>query len=92
MVIHHTTTTEKRGHYISTIIESSAASSCPAGVLPVVPRPTARTGKDSFATRLEDVPVLYPYIQLSPVDLYHYATSAGVTVPLQTCLFNSARE
>ena len=39
----------RRGFITSVqIIESSAASSCPAGVLPVVARPTARTGKDSF--------------------------------------------
>jgi len=73
-------------------VKNIAAASCPAAVLPVITRPKARTGKDSFATLLKDVPLPYPFIQLSPIDLYDYSTSAGVTTPLQTCLFNSARE
>jgi len=54
--------------------------------------PNVWTGKDSFATHLKDVPVLYPYTYPSAVDHYDHATSASVSVPRQTCLFNSARE
>jgi len=50
------------------------------------------TSKDRFATPLRDVPGLYPYTYLSPVDHYDNAISASVPVPRQTCLFDSARE
>jgi hypothetical protein len=61
MVIHHTTTTKKKCHFISTIIESSAAASCHA----FVTQPKVWTSKDSSATRLRDIPVSYSHIHLS---------------------------
>ena len=92
MVKHHATTTKKRRHFIRTEYRVLCCRVLPGQSPTVVTRPKVRTGEDSFATRIGDVPVVYPYIQLSPVDLYDYATSAGVTMLLQTCLFNSARE
>jgi len=44
-------------------------------------QPNVWTAKDSFAIQLIDVPVLYIYTYLSPVDHYDYATSASVSVP-----------
>ena len=97
LVIRHTTATkkkEKKGHFISTKYRVLHSRVQPGQVCYriYVTRPRVWTGKDCFAIRLRDVPMLYQYIHLSPVDPYDYATSVIVTTSRQTCLFSSARE
>jgi len=94
IVINHTTATKKEGHFINTkyrVLRSYALPSQMSNSI-LVTQPKVWTNKDSFSTRLRDVTVLHRYTHLSPVGHYDYATSVGVSVPRQTCLFNSARE
>ena len=94
MVIYHTTATKKKRHFISTKYRVLHGRVLPGQVsCPIyVTQPRVWTGKDSFATYLRGVPMLYQYIHLSPVDPYDYAASVIVTASRQACLFNSARE
>jgi hypothetical protein len=90
--LHHTTTAKKRGHFVSKNHRVlRAASSWPAKC-PASPslklRPLGIASPHTQKTH-------QCYIRTSIFHLtgpYDYAASAGVTVPQQTCLFNSVRE
>jgi hypothetical protein len=69
--MHHTTTTKKKGPFSTKyrVLRSRVLPSQMSYTI-FVTQPKVWTRKDSFATRLSDASVLYPYTHLSPVDQY----------------------